>query len=141
MAVGWIDTIYVSTNHNMYMSSHDSSNNGVLNGGLGSPIELDNFLKVIAKDSQYHADWCGIPWYHNGIHFKIISKDDSPDSGVKFYQSEINHKNWVVWEEAKTGKEIARQTVPSAFDYHCKLTIADNSILLEIINDQTAGIN
>lgn len=133
MSVGWIDNIYNNSSSIWYLKSVDDRYNGALEGG-GTNFTLDdkNFHDLKPK-SHYKADWCGIPWYYQGKHFKVITKDQK--SGVLFYTSEISDKNWIVYEQLNTGRQIARQAAPKGSDFHCNLRYEDAGVFIDIINN------
>jgi hypothetical protein len=137
MAVGWIDTIYNNSDSHITFGSRDDQNNGVLQEGPGSPLELSKNQRVAPK-SRYHAEFCGIPWYFQGKHYKMLSMNKEIPPGVQFYQSEIEGNNWIIFEDMQTGRRIARQRVPNV-DYHCNLILNNDDVLIEVVNDQSVS--
>ena len=133
MAVGWIDKVYNNSRNTWYLKSVDDRHNGALDGG-GSRFTLDDakFHKIAPK-TQYAAEWCGIPWYYQSKHFKVLSKDQK--SGIAFYTSEIGDGNWIIYEEISTGRKLARQSVPKSSDFHCHLRFEAGSVFIDIVNN------
>jgi hypothetical protein len=133
MAVGWIDNIFNNTNSTWYLKSVDDSHNGALEAG-GARFALDDqTFHAVKPRTHYRADWCGIPWYYQGKHFKALSKDQK--TGVLFYTSEMAGGNWVVYEELGTGRQLARQAAPQGSDFHCSLRFEDTGVYIDIINN------
>ncbi|SFH69215.1 hypothetical protein SAMN05421678_1294 [Actinopolymorpha cephalotaxi] len=135
MGVGWIDDIYNNTDARWYLRSVDSSHNGSLAGG-GTSFVLDGgAYHSLAPRTHYHADWCGIPWYYNGQHFKAMSSDMRQN--VQFFTSQVDGKNWVYYTNGVTGATIARQEAPKV-DFHCRLRFEADGNYLDIINDDSS---
>lgn len=116
MSVGWIDNIYNNARSTWYLKSVDDRNNGALAGS-----------------TRYHADWCGIPWYFEGRHYKVISQDSK--NGVLFYTSELKGRNWIVYEQLNTGRQIARQAVPTGSDFHCNMRFEPDGVFIDVVNN------
>ncbi len=133
MSVGWIDNIYNNGRTIWYLKSVDDRNNGAL-AANGTNFTLDDHeYHALAGESHFHANWCGIPWYFEGKHFKVISRDRQ--KGVLFYTSEIEGQNWIVYEELNTGRQIARQAVPTGSDFHCNLRFEADGIFIDVVNN------
>lgn len=133
MGVGWIDDIYVNTDHDWYISSVDDRNNGKLTHNQET-IELDGGqVHAIKGDTHYHAEWCGIPWYYQGKHYKTFSKDNVKT--VQYYTTEVEGGNYILYIDKDSGREIARQSVPDDGDYHCKLRFEADGIYIDVVND------
>ena len=133
MGVGWIDRVYNNSGTSWYLKSVDDRHNGAL-AGAGASFKLDDAnFHALKPRTHYTADWCGIPWYYNGKHFKVLSKDNK--SGVIFYTSEIGGDNWILYEELNTGRQLARQAVPKGSDFHCNLRFEDAGIFIDIVNN------
>ena len=135
MGVGWIDRVYVNTSGSWNIKSTDDHNNGALRGG-GRSFDLnDRRTHQLKGKTMYSADWCGIPWYYQGKHFKTISKSSSGDDACEFFTSEIKDKNWLMFYNKRTGKEVARQEVPKGSDFHCFLRFEEDGVFFEIVNN------
>jgi hypothetical protein len=133
MAIGWIDRICNNSGSSWYLKSVDDRHNGALKGG-GASFTLDDAnFHVLNHHTQYTADWCGIPWYYQGKHFKVLSKDQK--RGVLFYISEIGADNWIIYEELNTGRQLARQAAPKGSDFHCNLRFEDTGVFIDIVNN------
>jgi hypothetical protein len=133
MSVGWIDNIYNNTAAAWYLKSVDDVHNGALSSSSGNFTLDDKNFHEIKANTHYHADWCGIPWYFNGIHYKVISKDTI--SGALFYTSLIGDKNCIVYEELNTGRQVILQAAPKDSDFHCNLRIEENGIFIDVVNN------
>lgn len=137
MGIGWIDNVYNNTSTNWYLSSIDSRHNGELATGSGwstTKFTLDDGrFKLLKPRTAYRASWCGIPWYYNGRHYKVLSQQQS--GGVRFYTSELEGKNWIMYEEVRTGRPVAKQEVPKGSDFHCNLRFETNGPLIEVVNN------
>jgi hypothetical protein len=133
MAVGWIDNVFNNTDTTWFLKSVDDRNNGVLKSGSAS-LQLDDAqFHEIKPKTQYGADWCGIPWYFQGKHYKALSRDQK--SGIAFFTSEIGAENWIIYNDIATGRPIARQSAPKGSDFHCNLRFEDEGIFLDIVNN------
>jgi hypothetical protein len=133
MAVGWIDNIFNNTNTTWYLKSVDDRHNGALEAG-GARFTLDDqTFHAVKPRTHYRTDWCGIPWYYQGKHFKALSKDQK--TGVLFYTSEMGGGNWIVYEEIGTGRQLARQAAPQGSDFHCNLRFEEAGVYIDIINN------
>lgn len=138
MGVGWIDNIYNNTQTTWYIKSIDDHHNGVISNG-STDFTLDNGqYHPLQKDSHYSAKWCGIPWYFEGTHYKVISQNQK--SGVLFYTTEREGRNWIRYEEINetgrpTGRLVALQSVPKDSDFHCKLRFEASGIFIDVINN------
>jgi hypothetical protein len=93
----------------------------------------DRKYHALPGNTHFHADWCGIPWYFEDKHFKVISRDRQ--KGVLFYTSEIERHNWIVYEELNTGHQIARQAVPTGSDFHCNLRFEAGGVFIDVVNN------
>ncbi|MCA9484602.1 MAG: hypothetical protein KC553_12790 [Nitrospina sp.] len=132
MAVGWIDIVVNNTDSAWHLKSVDDRHNGALKGG-GDHFELDDKgFHQIRPRTQYDADWCGIPWYHQGKHYKSISKDKEKE--VIFYTSWKDGKNWIMFEEGDTRRPLGRLQAPET-DFHCYLRFELNDVIIDIVND------
>ena len=140
MGVGWIDNIYNNTSSNWYLRSVDSRHNGELSepsGGL-FPRKFtldDGRFKLLKPRTRYSASWCGIPWYYQGRHFKVFSQNNQESGGVKFYTSELENQNWIMYEEMRTGRQLARQAAPKGSDFHCNFRIENDGVFIDIVNN------
>ena len=133
MGIGWIDNIYNNSSSTWHLKSVDDRNNGALSGGGTSFTLDDQNYHALRSGTHYKADWCGIPWYFEGKHFKVISQDRK--KGVLFYTSEIGGDNWIVYEELNTGRQIARQSVPKGSDFHCNLRFEEAGVFIDVVNN------
>jgi hypothetical protein len=133
MAVGWIDKVFNNTGTTWFLKSVDDQHNGVLKSDNAS-FQLDDAqFHEIKPETQYGADWCGIPWYFQGKHYKALSKDQK--TGIVFFTSEIGAENWIIYNEIVTGRSVARQSAPKGSDFHCNLRFEDEGIFLDIVNN------
>ncbi len=133
MGIGWIDRVYNNSGTSWYLKSVDDRHNGKLKGA-GTSFKLDDAkFHVLKPRTSYTADWCGIPWYYNGKHYKAISKGEN--SGVLFYTSENEGSNWIVYEELNKGRRLARQKAPKRSDFHCNLRFEDTGFFIDIVNN------
>ena len=133
MGVGWIDNIYNNSRSTWYLRSVDARHNGALSGG-GQDFALDDGeFHPLAPGTHYKADWCAIPWYHKGDHFKAVSRDRR--EGVLFYTSEVDGGNWIVYEELHTGRQVARQAVPKGSDFHCTMRFEPGGVFMDVVNN------
>jgi hypothetical protein len=133
MAVGWIDNLYNNTARPWYLRSVDDRHNGVLVSAGGRLVLDDGRFHEVAAHTHYAADWCGIPWYFQGKHFKVLSR--SGQGGARFFTSEVGAENWLVFEDSGTGRGIGRQSVPKGSDFHCNLRIEDNGVFFDVVNN------
>lgn len=128
MGIGWIDTIYNNSSSDWTLQSYDDRNNGLITpvtGGAGSDFNLDGTAKCTLKaKTQYRASWCGIPWYFEGRHYKVLKAKD--DQGVRFYTTEVDDRNWIMFQYINTGQVIGKQMVPKGEDFRCELTLLDS---------------
>lgn len=137
MGVGWIDNIYNNTDSQWYLRSVDSSHNGVLTGDGGSfPLDDLNYHALTPK-SKFHAQWCGIPWYYQGSHYKAMSLDKQKN--VQFYTSQSDGTNWIYFLDGLTGNPVARQKAPKS-DFHCNLRFEDDGNYIDIVNDDGSTV-
>jgi hypothetical protein len=137
MGTGWIDNIFNNSKVTWHLKSVDDRHHGALSGG-GTNFALDDqSFHALRSDTHYRADWCGIPWYFEGKHFKVLSLDQK--KGVLFYTSEIGGTNWLMYEELvsgrRTGLEIARQSVPKGSDFHCNLRFEVAGVFIDVVNN------
>jgi len=133
MGIGWIDNIYNNSSSTWHLKSVDDRNNGALSGGGTSFTLDDQNYRALRGITPFKADWCGIPWYFEGKHFKVISQDRK--KGALFYTSEIGGDNWIVYEELNTGRQIARQSVPQGSDFHCNLRFEEAGVFIDVVNN------
>jgi len=132
MGVGWIDDIYNNTGSSWYLSSADSSHNGSLTGG-GDTFTLDDRNYHEPKgNTHYHASWCGLPWYYQGLHYKAFSSDRL--NSVQFFASEVDGNNWIYYTDGRHGNTLARQQIPK-IDFHCRLRFEDDGPYIDVVND------
>lgn len=133
MSVGWIDNIYNNSGTVWHLQSVDDRHNGALSGG-GSQFTLDDGgYHALASGTHYKADWCGIPWYFEGRHYKVISQDQI--HGVLFYTSQIGDAHWIIFEELNTGRQLARQAVPNGSDFHCTMRFESTGLFIDVVNN------
>jgi hypothetical protein len=132
--VGWIDRIYNNTNRDWYIKSVDDRFNGKLKrDGGGEEIELDGGQwHRLRSNTLYNCEWCGIPWYYNGQHYKRLSADRQ--HFVEVFTSSIDRKNWMYYASER-GREVARQQAPGDAPFHTWLRIEDDGCALYIVND------
>lgn len=137
---GWIDRIYNNTNRDWYIKSVDDRFNGKLKEhGGGEVIELDGGQwHRLKKNTRYNCEWCAIPWYWEGKHYKLLSGVASKAHYVECFTSSVEGKNWVYYMDA-TGDEVARQKAPNNDAFRLWLRIDDEKCLFYIVND-TGGI-
>jgi hypothetical protein len=133
MGVGWIDNIYNNTGSDWFLRSVDSSHNGAIQPDGGSQFTLDdgNF-HTLSSNRHFHANWCGIPWYYQGSHFKAFSMNQA--DSVQFYTSQVDGNNWIYYLDGHTGHILARQQAPKV-DFHCNLRFEDSGPAIDIVND------
>ncbi|WP_285568400.1 hypothetical protein [Actinoallomurus iriomotensis] len=93
----------------------------------------DGQYHVLKPYTHYHASWCGIPWYYQGIHFKSMSLDRQ--NNVQFYTSQVDSANWIYYVDGRTGKILARQGAPKNVDFHCNLRFENDGNYIDIVND------
>ncbi|MDQ1745405.1 MAG: hypothetical protein QOE23_3744 [Pseudonocardiales bacterium] len=137
MAVGWIDNIYNNTGTTWFLKSVDSSHNGAIKPDGGTEFTLDDgAFHDLSPNRHFHANWCGIPWYWQGSHFKAFSTDRNHN--VQFYTSQVDGKNWIYFLDGITGNILARQEAPKSVDYHCNLRFEDSGPAIDIVNDDGA---
>jgi hypothetical protein len=48
--------------------------------------------------------------------------------GTLCYTAEIGRENWIIYEEFRSGRQIARQSVPKRPDFHCNLRFKDADV-------------
>lgn len=141
MPIGWIDSIYNNTDQEIRIKSEDDGHNGVVRGG-GTQFALDDRqYHTFAPRTGYIADWFGIPWYWRGIHYKAVTVNENNE--VRFFQSFIDGRNWVIYQNGNTGAQVGRQEVARSVDYRCTLRFeidpADQGgaplIFLDVVND------
>src|ERR1700712_3822979 len=133
MGVGWIDNIYNNTGSTWFLKSVDSGHNGAIQPDSGPQFTLDdgNF-HGLTGNKHFHADWCGIPWYYQGKHFKAFSLDQSKN--VQFYTSQVAGKNWIYFLDGVSGNILARKEAPKV-DFHCNLRFEGAGPEIDIVND------
>lgn len=127
MGIGWIDTINNNSSTEWKLQSYDDRNNGKISAITGPEYsaDLDNKNTVILRpNSRYQAEWCGIPWYFAGKHYKLLKPADG--AGVQLFTSERDGGNWILCFDNKTGQEISKQAVPKGRDYRCTLNLLDS---------------
>jgi hypothetical protein len=132
MGVGWIDNIYNNTGSTWFLKSVDSSHNGAIKGGGESFTLDDGRYHGLNAHNQFHADWCGIPWYWEGSHYKAMSADQQQN--VQFYTSQVGGTNWIYFLDGMTGDIVGRQQAPKV-DFHCNMRFEDSGNYIDIIND------
>jgi hypothetical protein len=135
MGVGWIDNIYNNTGGMIEIKSVDARNNGNVIGPVGGG-ELDGgaFRKLHPR-THYSADWFAIPWYFQGKHYKAFKSATCPE--VRFYASQIGTQNFIIFEDPKTGKNIARQSVPYQQDFHCTMRFDLDGVYIQVVNNHS----
>jgi hypothetical protein len=85
MAVVWIEKIYNNASVPWQLLSVDTSHNGAIQGG-GQQFTLDDGnYHTLSSGTKYDAQWCGIPWYYAGNHYKRVTKGGA---GVEFFTAE-----------------------------------------------------
>jgi len=133
MGVGWIDRIYNNTDLEWQLKSVDDRHNGAISRDGRRLFTLDdrNF-HALSPQSRFTAEWCGIPWYYNGQHFKAISTDQQRN--VEFFTSDVAGKNWIYYKDGLTGRDIGRQEAPRV-DFHCWLRFENDGNYIDILND------
>jgi hypothetical protein len=108
MGVGWIDNIYNNTDKEWCLKSVDDRHNGAIFRDGRRLFELDDRkYHSLSPHTQFHAEWCGIPWYYQGKHYKAMSADQQ--SNVQFYTSEMDKKNNIIFLNGQTGEIIGRK--------------------------------
>ncbi len=146
MAIGWIDEIYNNSTRAYALQSIDSSHNGSASkdlapGELPPPVpwlwprfDLDDkqFHTIPAK-THWSCQWCGVPWYWNSVHYKVLRS--ATGTVVKFYQSQVNGVNSIWFQDANTGRILAKQQVSKSSDYHLHLRFEDDGVYFDVIND------
>jgi hypothetical protein len=132
MGVGWIDNIYNNTGSQWFLKSVDSSHNGAIQPDSGASFTLDDGNFHGFTPQHFHANWCGIPWYYQGSHFKAFSTNRMDN--VQFYTSYVDSKNWIYYLDGLNGHILARQEAPKV-DFHCNLRFEDSGPVLDIVND------
>ncbi|WP_339749585.1 hypothetical protein [uncultured Rubinisphaera sp.] len=132
--VGWIDNIYNNTDETWYFRSVDSQNNGK----VGDQEMNGGGWITLKPNTKYHAEWCAIPWFYQGKHYKSFSLDKAKI--VNFYTTENGGKNWIEFENDKTGETIARQQIPDN-DFHAKMIIDETGPRFELTNNQYSTEN
>jgi len=134
MGVGWIDRIYNNTDQAWSLKSIDSSHNGAISGGGGNFALDDGQMHSLVPRTFYRADWCGIPWYYQGKHYKAFT-DSNGQKSIAFYQSQVGGTNWIIFEEEDTGRQIGRTQVDKSVDYHCVMRFEPTGVFLDVVND------
>jgi len=135
MGVGWIDRIYNNTGLEWQMQSIDSRNNGAIRSWPENKqlFDLhDQKFHILSPAAEFRGDWCGIPWYYNGKHYKSLTADQ--EHFVQIFTSHVEGRNWIYFVDGKTGRDIGRQTAPDV-DFHCYLRFEDSGIFIDIKND------
>ncbi|NJK31323.1 MAG: hypothetical protein HC927_02285 [Deltaproteobacteria bacterium] len=134
MGIGYIDNIYNNSKTSWHIRSVDDRHNGVLTTD-GEEFTLDDgAFHEIAANTHYHGSWCGIPWYFEGRHFKQFARDNNKKRGTRFYTSQLSDENWIIYEDAATGRQVARQKVPNNQDFHCNLRFEDEGVFIDVVN-------
>jgi hypothetical protein len=136
MGIGWIDNVYNNTGSAWYLQSVDDRNNGELtNTRTKTKFKLDGgAFKKLDPSTHYAASWCGIPWYYNGRHYKAFSSSSSA-KGMQFYTSELEGKNWIMYQDGATGRTVARQAAPKGSDFHCTMRVESDGVFIDIVNN------
>lgn len=133
MGVGWIDNVYNNTDKQWYLKSLDDSHNGAISRDGRQLFTLDDHAyHGLSAHTQFHADWCGIPWYYQGRHYKAMSSDQQRN--VQFYTSDVEGKNWIYYLDGLTGNIIGRQQAPRV-DFRCNLRFETTGNFIDIVND------
>jgi hypothetical protein len=132
MGIGWVDRIYNNTSRQWYLQSVDDRHKGLLKEqGTNKEFNLDGGAWIVLRpNTRYNAEWCGIPWFFNGKHYKAFSTDKR--SVVEFFTTEIGDKNWIYYTDEK-GREIGRQEAPKS-DFHCYLRFENDGNFTDILN-------
>lgn len=133
MGIGWIDNIYNNSSSRWHLKSKQDGHNGAIQGSASNFILDDGQFHAIESRQAYRADWCGIPWYYQGKHYKVISRNQK--RGVLFYTSEIGPDNWIMYEELGTGRVLAKQKAPKGSDFHCNLRFEEEGAYIDIVNN------
>ena len=134
MGVGWIDKIYNNSGQDCHIRSVDSSHNGVIRDEHSSRNLDGGPWHLLSPGQQYRADWCGIPWYWQGQHFKSLTFDVDGTARTNFFASQIEDKNWIVYYDETTGEPIGRLQVPKV-DFRVWLRLYPDKIVFDVVND------
>merc|ERR1711935_905094 len=94
---------------NLFVRSIDTSHNGRIKTG-NSEHELDNGKYASVNPGAHQCISFGIPWYGQGKKWKNFSFNQS--SGIKVYQSGMSGRNFIFYEDMKTGVTLVKQEVP-----------------------------
>ena len=131
MPVVWIDEIYNNSNSVWHLQSVDSTHNGavLLNGQKVAELDSGDFHDL-APHTHYHAEWCGVPWYWKGEHFKCVRRNTQ---GIQIFAAEDGGKNWIRFHEAATGRPLARLEVSKNTDTHVFLRFEDDGVFIDVV--------
>jgi len=134
MGVGWIDRIYNNTDQTLWWRSQDSSHNGaVVAPNTNTRYNMDDGQwHEISPRTSYQADWCGIPWYWNGQHFKAISTG-LPNNLQIVTSFMEDGQNYIRFDDGTTGRPVGRQGAPK-IDFHVWLRFEPDGWYWDIKN-------
>ena len=133
MPIGWIDVVANNTDRECQLKSVDDFHNGRLVNGSES-LELDGgAYRLLRANTVYNAQWCGIPWYYSGLHYKSFKNLEGKD--IFFYQSQVDGTNSIMFEYGSTRRHIARIAVSKAANFHCYMRYEEDGVFFDINND------
>jgi len=141
---GKVDWLYNNAKRYIYVKSVDPHNNGKIAGTDGtfrSNGELTTTEWVGADPGAHRCESFGIPWYGQGKKWKIFTFDPKSMTGVKVYQAGMNGKNYIYYENWKTGQTLIKQEVPLEEDYRCKLFVtSEEAIRFEVVSTHKQAV-
>jgi len=133
MAIGWGNRIFNNSDKTLYVRSVDKKHNG--NILASNKLHLDGGGWVGVPPGSYDLEWFAIPWYSSGHHYKEFSFETNRQSGIHIYQSLLEGKNYIMYEEIKTGKTLVKQEVPKKEDYRFKVLVdKEGATLIEVVS-------
>lgn len=139
MGVGYVEEVWNNGPGDIYVRSVDTIHNGDWTVD-GTFVNLDGGDWHKMPKGNFNMRYFGIPWYDNGKKYKEFKADPDSDEGVRIYQTEQEGEtNVIMWVNIKTGRTIAKQSVPASGGYKMKMCVdADGGggFYLEVVNSQ-----
>ena len=143
MNISWIEEIYNNSDATLCMWSTDAIHNGTFDDlDTGKKLGDNDWghVFVIRPGARIKAHYCGVPWYHDGTHFRVIAKGtDKAKFGLRLHQAETDVGDGIHFIDFKTNDPIGYNAFPFAGDRQFALTISGTAddLSFELQNRQT----
>jgi hypothetical protein len=143
MNVSWIEEIFNNTNVTLCMWSTDAEHNGTFDDfDTGKELGDNDWghAFVIKPGARIKAHWCGIPWYHDGTHYRVIAKSTKKEKfGLRLHQSETDEGDGIHFLDFRTNVSIGYIAFRFPGDRQFALIISGDSgdLSFELQNRQT----